>query len=170
MPPKANQLNWLAQTLPLLQPFAIAWARTHERRILANGRALSEHETRIARAVGVQAPERIRVHVVDDLTLVLNPLLRFFARHAGMLSAGTIGLTLGHGIYIRNDSYSARLLAHECRHVHQYEAAGSIAIFLPRYLRQVVTVGYRDAPYEVDARAHERFAGKVLTKQEAKID
>jgi hypothetical protein len=40
--------------------------------------------------------------------------------------------------------------------VHQYEAAGSIAAFLPLYLQQIVLYGYERAPFEVDARAHER--------------
>jgi hypothetical protein len=48
-----------------------------------------------------------------------------------------------------------RLLRHEFRHVHQYEMAGSIIAFLPVYLGQIVQFGYRDAPLEVDARAHE---------------
>jgi hypothetical protein len=48
-----------------------------------------------------------------------------------------------------------RLLSHECRHVHQYEAHGSIAAFLPVYLEQIATVGYRNSPLEQDARAHE---------------
>lgn len=38
---------------------------------------------------------------------------------------------------------------------HQYEQAGSIAAFLPRYLQQIVTVGYNNAPFEIDARSHE---------------
>ena len=39
---------------------------------------------------------------------------------------------------------------------HQYEEAGSIADFLPVYLKQIVEFGYDSAPLEVDARAHER--------------
>jgi hypothetical protein len=50
---------------------------------------------------------------------------------------------------------SNRLISHECRHVHQYEVAGSIAGFLPLYLQQIVSYGYEQAPYEIDAREHE---------------
>jgi hypothetical protein len=39
--------------------------------------------------------------------------------------------------------------------VHQYEQHGLIAGFLPIYLKQVIEVGYRDAPFERDAREHE---------------
>ena len=48
-----------------------------------------------------------------------------------------------------------RLLSHECRHVFQYEQAGSIALFLPLYLDAIVRVGYENCPFEQDARAHE---------------
>jgi hypothetical protein len=69
-----------------------------------------------------------------------------------------VGITFGHGIYIREGTVSNRLVSHELRHVHQYEAAGSIAAFLATYLQQIVTVGYDNAPLELDARAHERDA------------
>jgi len=72
-----------------------------------------------------------------------------------MLGPDMAGLTLGYGIYVRHGHDTLRLLSHEFRHVYQYEAAGSIAAFLPGYLQQIVTVGYDDAPLEVDARVHE---------------
>jgi hypothetical protein len=64
-------------------------------------------------------------------------------------------MTLGYGIMIVGERASRRLLSHELRHVHQYEDAGSIAAYIPRYLGQIVDVGYFDAPFERDARAHE---------------
>ena len=47
------------------------------------------------------------------------------------------------------------------RHVQQREQAGSLWRFLWRYLLQVARHGYRDAPFEVDARAaaHSVVAG-----------
>jgi hypothetical protein len=50
---------------------------------------------------------------------------------------------------------SPSLLSHELRHIYQYEAAGSIAAFLPIYLWQIAMVGYEECPLERDARAHE---------------
>jgi hypothetical protein len=35
------------------------------------------------------------------------------------------------------------------------EAAGSLEVFLPAYLKHIADYGYDDAPYELDARAHE---------------
>jgi hypothetical protein len=70
-----------------------------------------------------------------------------------------VGLTLGHSIFICRGHQTRRLLSHELRHVHQYEANGSIAEFLPMYLQQIAEVGYANAPFEIDARAHERGDG-----------
>ncbi len=58
-------------------------------------------------------------------------------------------------IYIAEGCLTARLLAHECRHVYQYEVAGSIEAFLPLYLKQIAEFTYKRAPYELDARAWE---------------
>jgi hypothetical protein len=70
-----------------------------------------------------------------------------------------VGLTLGYAVLVcPGYGRDVRLLSHEFRHVYQYEQAGSIAAFLPVYLQQIVTVGYQNAAYERDARAHERHA------------
>ena len=104
------------------------------------------------------SPEKIRLSFVAQLPLPTDPDLRQAALQTGLLGPNMIGLTLGHGIYICNGHNSSRLLSHECRHVQQYEQAGSIAAYLPKYLQQIVQFGYRDSPYEVDARAHESDA------------
>ncbi len=67
-----------------------------------------------------------------------------------------VGMTFGYGVYVCHGYVTFSLLSHEFRHVQQYEQAGSIAAYLPAYLEQVVTVGYDNAPFEIDARAHER--------------
>lgn len=91
-----------------------------------------------------------------SLPLPGDPELKQAALATGLLGPSMIGLTLGHGIYVCHGHGNIRLLSHEFRHVHQYEQAGSIAAFLPAYLQQIVDVGYDKAPFEVDARAHER--------------
>ena len=58
-------------------------------------------------------------------------------------------------MYVLRGQDTRRLLTHEFRHVHQYEAAGSIGAFLVRYLQEIAKVGYHDAPLEADARQHE---------------
>ena len=148
----------LAAALPLLTPKAIEWAEQRASEISASGEPLSEHGLAVARQVGVANPERIRLSFVPQLPLPTDPRLRQAAVQTGLLGPNMIGLTLGYGIYICHGHNSPRLLSHECRHVQQYEQAGSIAAYLPKYLQQIVQFGYTDAPYEIDARAHEADA------------
>ncbi len=111
----------------------------------------------VARAVGVKHAERIRVWTVVHILAPEDPELRRLALEQNLIGPGTRGLTLGYGILIRQGEFDLGLLAHECRHVQQVEAAGSLEGFLLAYLKQIADVGYEDAPYEVDARAHELY-------------
>jgi len=108
-----------------------------------------------ARTVGVQRPEQIRVLMVDHLPLPADPELQAAALQTGLLGPNMTGLTLGYSILICDGHLSRRLLSHECRHVTQFEHAGSIASFLPAYLSAIVQVGYWNCQFEQDARAHE---------------
>lgn len=147
----------LASLLPSLLPKAITWAESQEQHVMALGTLLSPQGQSLARSVGVQKPELIRVRVVDSLPLPEDPELQALALHTGLLGPGMIGLTLGYGVFVRRGhDASSRLLSHEFRHVHQYEVLGSIRQFLPVYLEQIAHYGYNDAPLEVDARDHER--------------
>jgi len=146
----------LAAELPRLLPKAITWAETQEASAHRHGRALTVAGTRLAESVGVRYPKRIRVVEVSELPFPTDLELRLAATETGLLGPHMAGLTLGYAVFIRTGHYSARLISHECRHVYQYESAGSIAAFLPIYLSQIVFFGYEQAPFEVDARAHER--------------
>ena len=145
----------LRAALPLLLPGAIAWAEARAGEVAATGVALTEAQADMARRVGVQRPELIRVVVVDSLPLPEDPTLRAAALETGLLGPHMEGLTLGYSVFVVRGHHSLRVLSHEFRHVHQYEAHGSIAAFLPVYLQQIVEVGYDTAPYELDAQAHE---------------
>lgn len=145
----------LAAALPLLLPQAIAWAQAQADEALAVGVPLGLEALENARRVGVLAPERVRVKVVDALPLPEDPVLRAAALQAGLLGLGMIGLTLGYAIFICKGHLRLRFLSHECRHVQQYESHGGIAAFLPVYLAEVVSVGYAVSSFEADARSHE---------------
>ena len=146
----------LRRELPRLLPGAIAWAEARARKAAEVGTPLTPDEQDVARAVGVSRPELVRIEMVGDrLPMPDDPVLRAAATRAGLLGPGMVGLTLGHSIFICQGHKTRRLVAHELRHVHQYEQHGSIAAFLPVYLSQVLTVGYQNAPLEQDARAHE---------------
>ena len=146
----------LQAALPLLLPKAIAWAEDQAARAASSGRALIERELELARGVGVTQPDRIRVALVDALPMPEDPALRAAAVQTGLLGPGMAGLTLGHSVFICRGHQTVSLLSLEFRHVYQYEQAGSIAAFLPGYLKQIVQFGYASAPLEHDARAHER--------------
>lgn len=145
----------LLQDLPRLVPPAVAWAEARAARALAVGISLTPSEQELARSVGVVRPELVRVEMVDSLPMPEEPMLRAAAQQAGLLGPNMTGLTLGHAIFICHGHKTKRLLSHELRHVFQYEQAGSIAAFLPVYLKQVLEVGYYNAAYEMDARNHE---------------
>jgi hypothetical protein len=142
--------------LARILPKAIAWAEARSSEILACGVPLSDFNSMRAHLAGVSRPERIRMLEVASIPLPDDPELQAATLAAGLLGPNTVGLTLGYGIYIREGHSNNRLVSHECRHVYQYEEAGSIAAFLAAYLQQILSVGYAAAPLEVDARAYER--------------
>lgn len=148
----------LRAALPYLLPKAIAWAEQRAADIYRSGFGLDDHSVSVARRVGVTHPELIRISLVDELPLPSDPQLRLAAQFAGLLGPHMAGLTLGHGVCICRAHQSVWLLSHECRHVYQYEHAGSIAAFLPTYLQQIADYGYANAPFELDARDHEIYA------------
>jgi len=142
----------LGKALPRLLPKAIAWAEEQQADILAAGFPLLPEQMAMARAVGVSHPENIRIKLVDRLPLPQDPELAEAAIQTGLIGPNMTGLTLFYGIFIcRRAQGSRNLLAHECRHVYQYEQQGSVATFLPQYLMQIVTVGYANAAFEQDA-------------------
>ena len=143
----------LRAALPMILPLAIEWATSTSAKGAASGTSLGPTGVALAKRVGVVRPEQIRVMAVDQLPQPTHPLLRQAASQVRLLD-GT-GLTLGHTIFLCRRDSRIELLAHECRHVAKYEMAGSIPAFLAVYLKQVVTVGYENAPFEIDARAHE---------------
>jgi hypothetical protein len=145
----------LEELLPELLPIAIKWAEAVAADAAATGRALSNPELSVAGRVGVRFPERIRLQLLPQLPVPEDPRLADMAQQMGLLGPETTGLTLGYSILVREGHLSTRLLSHECRHVAQYERAGSIAGFLAEYLQSVARVGYYDSPFEEDARAHE---------------
>jgi len=145
----------LATVLPKLLPQAIEWMELRSAEILSRGKPLTAAGIRIARSVGVLDPERIRVELVESLPLPDDQMLRDVALQTGLIDPDMAGGTFGYGIYARKDQATNRLLAHECRHVFQYEVAGSIATFLAAYLKEIVENGYFECPLEVDARQYE---------------
>lgn len=145
----------LLDQLPLLLPRIFAWANAQAEHIAHQGIPLNAAGLTLASRVGVAHPERIRLLTVSAVPAPADPELRQIAIQQNLIGPHTAGLTLGYGIFVVEGCLTPRLLAHECRHVYQYEIAGSVEAFLPRYLQQIAEVGYERASYEVDARAWE---------------
>jgi hypothetical protein len=102
----------LSTELPRLLPKAISWAEEEAAAALAAGGPLTETGLRLARSVGVQFPERIRVVEATSLPLPADPELKSAAVQAGLLGTGTTGLTLGYAVFILKGQGSNRLISH----------------------------------------------------------
>jgi hypothetical protein len=142
--------------LPRLLPLASAWAEDQSRAIRFAGRSLSPKESDLAVTVGVRRPDLVRLLPVDRIPAPAEPALEAACDQLGFLGDTTLGLTLGYGVYLKAEAAaSRRLLAHELRHVAQYESYPSIGAYLAVYLPQLLELGYENAPLERDARRAE---------------
>ena len=141
-----------AGLVTVMLPLAVAWLGRQERRILAEGVPLDAGQLADARALGIAAPERVRLLCLPRLPLPDNRLVRAVALRTGTLATGTIGLSARYGIFLREPYHRERhLLVHELTHTRQYEQMGGIRPFLRQYLRECLTVGYWEAPMEWEA-------------------
>jgi len=139
----------LQQQLPVLISLAADWARQQERLIAQHGFPLPEQGLELARGVGVRQPVRVRIQVVPEIPMPDHPALLALSKSSG-LGGGSVGLTLGYGIYVKDGHLTTQLVSHELRHVHQCEILGGIDWFMAVYLPQVAILGYREAPLERD--------------------
>lgn len=137
-----------------LLPLAAQWAAAQERRVLCEGVPLSKIELADAKKIGVRNPERIRLLRVDAVPVPAHPMLRAAAASINFITAAPLGLALDCGIFVRADHWRDRaLIAHELVHTAQYQRLGGILPFLQTYIVQCATVGYRNAPLELEAIA-----------------
>jgi hypothetical protein len=146
-------------------PRAAAWAADKEKFILTHKDAvdLVPEALESARQAGVVSPERVRLLAVPTIPLPPDLDLRQAAQTFGLITTATLGLTLGHGIFVAT-SYlrDPKLIAHELVHVAQYERHGSILAFLQRYLWECNEFGYPAAPMEQEAVV---FAEKMYPRR-----
>lgn len=144
--------QFLIAHFEMLLPLAAKWAAAVEQRILREGVPLSEPEMADARAIGVCAPERVRLLALAQVPAPRNLTLRTAAAAIQFLTPETRGLALRYGIFVRSDCWGERwLVAHELAHTAQYERLGGIQPFLKQYLHECLTIGYPAAPLEQEA-------------------
>ncbi|GAA5174758.1 hypothetical protein GCM10025771_05220 [Niveibacterium umoris] len=132
-------------------------ART-EAEVLAAGRPLSDAEREIARALGVAAPEKVRIEVRQRFPMPDDPRLVTVAREMGLIF-GTdeeAGRTQGHAILVKPGfAESRRVISHELVHVAQYERLGGVTPYAREYLIEMLALGYARAPLEQEAYARQ---------------
>lgn len=137
-----------------LLPLAAQWAAIQERRVLCEGVPLSKIELADAKAIGVRDPERVRLLRVDAVPVPAHPMLKAAAASINFITAAPRGLALDCGIFVRADHWRDRaLIAHELVHTAQYQRLGGILPFLQTYIVQCATIGYQNAPLELEAIA-----------------
>jgi len=137
-----------------LLPLAAQWATSQQQRVLSEGVPLFENELADAKAIGVRNPERVRLLRVEVIPAPAHPMLKAAAASMNFLTASPRGLALDKGIFIRADHWRDRaLIAHELVHTAQVQRLGGIRPFLQTYIFQCATVGYPNAPLELEAVA-----------------
>ena len=135
-------------------PRAIAWAEMQARNILEHGVDLSPRGIDVARRAGVLHPERVRSLSVPAIPLPEEEDLRQAALGFNLIAPATAGLTLGYGIFfVERYRGDGPLVAHELKHVAQYESCGGFDGFLQKYLSEVNEYGYPAAQMEQEAIA-----------------
>ena len=146
-------------------PAALAWSLKLNANVIAKGKSLSLCQAADAVEVGVKKPDAVRILRVPSMPEPDCPQLRQVAKQLGLDLTRSQGMALGYAVLIHHSALGdRRVLRHELRHVAQFEAAGSLSQFLEEYLGQLALHGYRDAPFEVDARRHEsRFKAVPIT-------
>jgi hypothetical protein len=134
-----------------LTPLALRWINETEVELSQQGRSLTNEEITIAQAVGVKAPERVRLIILESFPLPDNETLRADAMRYGLGSSSEGGRTMGYLIMLK-EKYAQQhwILAHELTHVAQQEQMGREA-FLRRYIAEQELMGYRRAPLELEA-------------------
>ena len=145
--PSAVDAEWLNSVAPR----AVAWYAQQEAALLPRGRLLTPAEVQLARDMGVQRPEQVRVLVWSDFPFPDDPILAKELKGLGMGSRNVGGFGLGYVVLVKPKYDGERwLLAHELVHVAQRERLGTDA-FVRRYLLELRVLGYARAPLELEA-------------------
>lgn len=136
------------------------WAKSVIDGLPPQTRRLTETECDIARAAGVENVAAVRVVPVDRVPFPEDPRLADLCNRYGFLGSQTLGLTLGHVIFLTDAAAgSTEIFAHECCHVAQVERLGSTEAFVRAYITELMEYGYAFAPLELEAqRVGQRIA------------
>ncbi|WP_337843355.1 hypothetical protein [Rheinheimera sp.] len=145
----------------VLPPY-IEWAAATEAAGVATGEALTEQQLQLARDIGIQQPERVRLVYVDEVPFPYhNLLLKIVGEALGFIGEGIINnaQVFGYSIYVRKDySLTKPRLAHELVHVLQIERS-DLTTVVSQHFADLATYGYENSPLELEAyQANKRYA------------
>lgn len=136
----------------LLLPFATWWLWYQEKAALRLGRKLSDEEIILAKKIGIEQPEKIRIYLVDRVPTPVPRFIENMLQKRGFPAGNAAGMSMRYGIYVQAKfSHSKSLIAHELVHTHQYERFGSLSKFLRVYLQETMLLGYIHSPLEKEA-------------------
>lgn len=141
-------------TIALCVPFVAIWVKHHERRAMRTGVPLDDQLLADARAIGLRAPNRVRIVYAESMPLPTSRPVRAIASRFGLYPTAARGMSLRYAILITDrpptPPASRELLVHELIHTHQYERLG-LRRFLSLYLRECTEIGYPFGPLEEEA-------------------
>ncbi|WP_370030834.1 hypothetical protein [Qipengyuania mesophila] len=140
----------------------VDWANIIEAEGRKRGRPLTGSQIELARAVGIERPEEVRIIFVDAVPFPKeNEDMRRMGEALGFIGPGVINnaQAFGYTIWVRNGYTLDRpSLAHELVHVMQIERAGDFGAFVKQYMMQLLRHGHNDMPLEIEAyAANEKF-------------
>jgi hypothetical protein len=116
-------------------PLACAWAKSQEQLILQYGAPLSPRYANDAARVGVREIDRVRVLIVDKISLPEDPYLAEVARRWQIIPDTAPAIAVGYGIAVRADGWSNReLVLHQLMHVVQRERFADTESYIREYL------------------------------------
>lgn len=142
------------EVLEELGPLALAWAKAQEAMILACGSPLTPAAMEDAVRVGVKEPARVRVLLVERISLPEDPRLADASRRAYIITDASTAVTIGHGIMVRLATWGDReLLVHQLVHVAQCERCGGLERYVNDYLNDRQTgPEFTSGEFEDEAR------------------
>jgi len=154
-------------SLPLekLLPQYVSWAMATDNKGLKIGIALNEKEILLAKEIGIEFPEKVRIIYVDEVPFPSeNEQLKQMGLSLGLIGEGidNQAQVFGYSVYVRKGlNFTFSMLAHELVHVMQVEREGSFGSLVRQYFTEVATYGYANAPLEVEAyKANTKYGAK----------
>lgn len=123
------------KTFEELLPVAYQWAKEQEQFVLARGVPLPARYIEDACRVGVKDYARVRMLVVDRISLPAHAGLADAARRTGIVTEDTRCIGFGHALIVRVDAWGDReLILHNLVHIAQCERSGGLEQWVSQYL------------------------------------